>query len=119
MVTTVKPKASETPSRPIPTPGKAAAITALPQPPKVSQNVPIASAASLRVSMIVPRLNADIRRIPDPGPLAMTRHSQMPVFSIDGSYLQLGITIAFKTHGLLNQQEYPFLEKFHIAPIAR
>src|SRR4051794_35675875 len=52
MVTTVRPKDSETPSSPIPTPGKAAAITALPQPAKVSQNVPIASAASLRVSMM-------------------------------------------------------------------
>ncbi len=32
---------------------KAAAITALPQPPKVSQNVPMASAASFFVSMDV------------------------------------------------------------------
>src|SRR5687767_6242179 len=45
MVTTVRPKASETPSRPMPTCGKAAASTALPQPPSTSQNVPIASAA--------------------------------------------------------------------------
>src|SRR5687767_6195374 len=40
MVSTVRPKASETPKRPMPTWGKAAAMTALPQPAKVSQNVP-------------------------------------------------------------------------------
>src|SRR6478735_9167101 len=45
MVTTVRPKASETPTRPMPTFGNPAAMTALPQPPKVSQKVPIASAA--------------------------------------------------------------------------
>src|SRR4051794_8827378 len=45
MVSTVRPKANETPSRPIPTCGNEAAITAEPHPPKVSQNVPIASAA--------------------------------------------------------------------------
>src|SRR4051794_10873198 len=41
---TVRPKARDTPSRPIPTSGNAAASTALPQPPRTSQNVPIASA---------------------------------------------------------------------------
>src|ERR1700733_11707173 len=45
MVSTVSPKASATPKSPIPTCGKPAAITAEPHPPKVSQNVPIASAA--------------------------------------------------------------------------
>src|SRR6202789_4357397 len=50
MVTTVRPKASETPSRPIPTWGKAAARTALPHPPSTSQNVPMNSAASFLVS---------------------------------------------------------------------
>jgi len=44
IVSTVKPNARETPSRPIPTSGKLAAITALPHPPKTSQNVPINSA---------------------------------------------------------------------------
>src|ERR1700730_10172710 len=44
MVTTLSPNASDTPSNPIPTCGNAAAITALPQPAKVNQNVPIASA---------------------------------------------------------------------------
>ena len=44
MVSTVRPKARDTPSRPMPTSGKAAASTALPQPPSTSQNVPIASA---------------------------------------------------------------------------
>src|SRR5206468_34261 len=51
MVTTLNPNASETPTRPIPTCGKAAAITALPHPAKVSQKVPIASAAYFWVFM--------------------------------------------------------------------
>ncbi len=55
---TVRPKAKETPSSPMPTWGKAAERTALPQPPRVSQKVPRNSAdarltrdmdASLRV----------------------------------------------------------------------
>jgi cell division septation protein DedD len=45
MVTTLNPNANDTPTSPMPTCGNAAAITALPQPAKVSQNVPIASAA--------------------------------------------------------------------------
>src|SRR5215217_7089688 len=51
MVSTVRPKARETPRSPIPTSGKAAAITALPQPAKVSQKVPMASAVHLRRSI--------------------------------------------------------------------
>ena len=51
IVSTVRPNANDTPSRPMPTCGKPAAITALPQPPKVNQNVPIASAASFRISI--------------------------------------------------------------------
>src|SRR5262245_48608234 len=51
MVSTVRPKASETPRRPMPTSGNAAASTALPQPANVSQNVPMASAAHLRISI--------------------------------------------------------------------
>src|SRR6185437_16951830 len=47
MVRTVSPKARATPRNPIPTSGNFAAITALPQPAKVSQNVPIASAKYL------------------------------------------------------------------------
>ena len=45
MVTTLRPKASDTPTSPMPTCGNPAAMTALPHPAKVSQNVPIASAA--------------------------------------------------------------------------
>src|SRR6185436_8248227 len=45
-VSTVKPNASETPVNPMPTSGKAAASTALPQPPRTSQNVPMNSADS-------------------------------------------------------------------------
>lgn len=47
MVSTVRPKARLTPSSPIPTSGNAAAITALPQPPRTSQNVP-KNAANMR-----------------------------------------------------------------------
>src|SRR3954451_5673487 len=55
MVSTVRPKASETPRSPIPTCGKPAAITADPQPANVSQNVPIASAVYFLIWSI-PRL---------------------------------------------------------------
>src|SRR3954466_9100178 len=56
MVTTLSPNANDTPTRPIPTCGKPAAITALPQPAKVSQNVPMASAAYFFVSIrLLPR----------------------------------------------------------------
>lgn len=44
MVSTVRPKASETPASPIPTSGNAAAKMALPQPAKTSQKVPMNSA---------------------------------------------------------------------------
>src|SRR4029077_14851008 len=40
MVNTVRPNASATPSRPMPTFGNPAARTALPHPPRTSQNVP-------------------------------------------------------------------------------
>ena len=43
-VSTVSPNASATPANPIPSSGNAAASTALPQPPRTSQNVPISSA---------------------------------------------------------------------------
>src|SRR5579863_817205 len=48
IVRSVSPKASATPAKPIPVFGKPAANTALPQPPKTSQNVPKHSAASRR-----------------------------------------------------------------------
>src|SRR5215510_13482313 len=44
MVSTVRPKANDTPCRPMPTFGNAAASTALPQPPITNQNVPKNSA---------------------------------------------------------------------------
>src|SRR5580704_16272050 len=47
MVSTVSPNARATPAKPIPRPGKAAASTALPHPPKTSQKVPINSANDL------------------------------------------------------------------------
>ena len=49
MVSTVRPNASDTPTKPIPSCGKAAASTALPQPAKVSQKVPKNSALTRRV----------------------------------------------------------------------
>src|SRR5690348_18347250 len=45
-VSTVNPNASETPVNPMPTSGNVAASTALPQPPRTSQNVPMNSADS-------------------------------------------------------------------------
>src|ERR1700722_12894593 len=45
IVSTVSPNASDTPSSPMPTDGKAAAMTALPHPAKTSQKVPMNSAA--------------------------------------------------------------------------
>src|SRR5271155_1936333 len=53
MVTTVSPNANETPTRPMPTCGKAAASTALPQPPRTSQKVPMNSAASFLVNGMI------------------------------------------------------------------
>src|SRR6476469_9688353 len=47
IVSTERPKANATTSRPMPTPGKAAASTALPQPPRTSHSVPRNSAVSL------------------------------------------------------------------------
>src|SRR5215213_5485878 len=47
MVSTERPKANETPRRPMPTSGKAAANTALPQPPRTNQSVPRNSAVIL------------------------------------------------------------------------
>ena len=47
IVSTVNPKARATPRKPIPRLGNAAARTALPHPPKTSQNVPRNSAAAL------------------------------------------------------------------------
>src|SRR4051812_34680337 len=55
-VSTVKPNASETPTKPMPRFGNAAARTALPQPPRTSHNVPMNSADNLFVK--------GIRRIP-------------------------------------------------------
>src|SRR3954447_18796799 len=55
MVRTVKPKARETPTKPMPRFGNPAARTAAPQPPNTSQKVPKTSAAIHRdISMISP-----------------------------------------------------------------
>src|SRR5215831_15453420 len=50
MASKLRPKASDTPRKPIPKFGKAAASTALPQPPKTSPNVPRNSARALFLS---------------------------------------------------------------------
>src|SRR5258706_9568230 len=53
MLSTVRPNARDTPSSPMPTPGNAAASTALPQPPRTSQKVPTNSAAiRLDIAMV-------------------------------------------------------------------
>ncbi len=56
IVSTVRPNASDTPTNPIPSPGKAAASTALPQPPNTSHAVPRNSAPSLFVISMSPQL---------------------------------------------------------------
>src|SRR5262245_48654450 len=62
MVSTVKPKASATPCNPIPTLGNAADRTALPQPPKTSQKVPMNSAARRRGISISPFIGGGTAR---------------------------------------------------------
>src|SRR5512145_240257 len=62
MVRTVRPKASATPSRPIPTSGNAAAKTALPHPPSTSQNVPTNSAPYCFISASIPWTTPSARR---------------------------------------------------------
>src|SRR6516164_556161 len=66
MVTTLRPNARDTPSRPIPTCGNPAAITALPQPANVSQKVPIASAAYFLVSIMGVTPDAEISNLWEP-----------------------------------------------------
>src|SRR6185295_18636401 len=71
MVTTVRPKASDTPTRPMPTSGNFAASTALPQPPKTSQNVPNNSATArfamgMDVSPVGVFLEAESCRVVEP-----------------------------------------------------
>ncbi|PYQ24332.1 MAG: sodium:proton antiporter [Acidobacteria bacterium] len=72
MVRTVRPKASATPSRPMPTWGKAAARTALPHPPSTSQAVPMNSAAALLV-MVIGCLLSPCHFLPLPTSLPRTR----------------------------------------------
>src|SRR5450755_1428239 len=68
MVSTVNPKANETPSKPIPTFGNAAASTALPHPPNTSQNVPMDSARALfgKLIMIFSSFNGTAHRRAEP-----------------------------------------------------
>src|SRR5215472_1470437 len=54
IVSSVKPKASETPTRPTPTLGNPAASTAVPHPPRTSQNVPMNSAATRLDKLMLP-----------------------------------------------------------------
>src|SRR4051812_12037873 len=77
IVSTVNPNAKLTPSRPMPTFGNAAARTALPHPPKTSQNVPMNSAIALLpkditfLSLIKPTISQRHRPpfyVPDPSP---------------------------------------------------
>src|SRR5215510_535433 len=52
IVSTVRPKARDTPSSPMPTPGNAADRTALPHPPRTNQNVPTNSAEYTRMTLL-------------------------------------------------------------------
>jgi hypothetical protein len=57
IVNTVNPKASATPANPMPSPGKAAASTALPHPPNTNQKVPKNSAAARLLRLMGRYLN--------------------------------------------------------------
>src|SRR6476619_7491756 len=93
MVTTLKPNARDTPTSPMPTCGKPAAMTALPHPAKVSQNVPIASAAYFFVFMwasplICCRDAQNSGNGPDPGvPTSQIRAEQRQFCRISWLYL--------------------------------
>jgi len=64
MVSTVRPKARATPTKPMPRLGNAAAKTALPQPPKTSQKVPKNSAAARFERFIgLPALSRDLELV--------------------------------------------------------
>src|SRR5262245_39242460 len=79
MVRTVSPNAKETPSRPMPTFGNAAASTALPQPPKTSQNVPRHSAPTLLLRDIdTLLLSGHLGRFHQPG-IVQNSHLQRPI----------------------------------------
>src|ERR1700742_3893701 len=56
MVSTVRPKAMDTPTKPIPSAGKAAASTALPQPPSTSHRRPTNSAPRRLIMFMPPSL---------------------------------------------------------------
>src|SRR5262245_21918597 len=73
MVSTVNPNANATPSSPIPTSGNPDEIIALPHPPNVSQKVPMASAAYLRV-FILPSFCLDEAMIRIRGSLRQAGH---------------------------------------------
>ena len=64
--TSVSPNARETPKNPMPKPGNAAASTALPHPPKTSQDVPSKSAKQrlLRASVFISLTFAGYRPTP-------------------------------------------------------
>src|ERR1051326_2164797 len=77
IVNTVNPKASDTPSSPMPTFGNAAARTALPHPPNTSQNVPTNSAiAFLPMAMVdsLFQLRQDVRLVSS----RCSRHGLLP-----------------------------------------
>jgi hypothetical protein len=56
IVNTAKQNANNTPTRPMPTSRNVAASTALPQPPRTNQNVPMNSAASFFDIAMTPTL---------------------------------------------------------------
>src|SRR5690349_1749246 len=86
MVRTVRPKASETPTKPMPSPctgpAKFAARTALPQPPSTSQKVPNSSAARRLERFIVcnPNKYGKVREFKDESACA-TRHLGAQILS--------------------------------------
>src|SRR5262245_17132108 len=92
MVSTVSPKAKLTPRNPMPSVGKPAASTALPQPANVSQKVPKNSAPRRRgISMIPPgRMIEEVALLSAPGHSA---HSIVFKFFTD-DWLFFGVAAA-------------------------
>src|SRR5262245_10465089 len=63
IVSTLKPKARAMPKKPMPVLGNFDASTAAPQPPKTSQKVPMNSAATFFISVIIKLLSVSGRRV--------------------------------------------------------
>jgi hypothetical protein len=98
MVTTVRPKAKETPANPMPSSGNPAARTALPHPPKTNQKVPINSASNGRVIIAKTPKKIDENRVnPSEYPLCMAMTQRQGYFKQCHKQKHLFVTSMQKT----------------------